>query len=203
MAPTTIDAEPAPVALDLEKTALIVIDMQRDSLEPGGFGETPGNDVSRLAVAVDPCRAVLRRRAPRQTRPAGDNRKPPAVIAIHCHSTVMELSESGGEERRVATMFSKTAANNRNHAGEKSGDRADERHVAIKVDSVNWKMFILGGAIACVAALQPTVELFEPSTVRSVVFVGGIFAIVAGLRLRRRFNCFIDRKVQGIIAQFK
>jgi nicotinamidase-related amidase len=55
----TIAAEPEPVALDLAKTALIIIDMQRDFLEPGGFGETLGNDVSRLAAAVEPCRKVL------------------------------------------------------------------------------------------------------------------------------------------------
>jgi nicotinamidase-related amidase len=33
--------------------------MQRDFLEPGGFGETLGNDVSLLGAAVGPCKAVL------------------------------------------------------------------------------------------------------------------------------------------------
>jgi len=59
MSETLIDAEPEPIAVDLDHTALIIIDMQRDFLEPGGFGETLGNDVWRLAAAVEPCRAVL------------------------------------------------------------------------------------------------------------------------------------------------
>jgi biuret amidohydrolase len=59
MTMTRIDAEPEPVAIDLDRTALVIIDMQRDFLERGGFGETLGNDVSRLAAAVGPCRAVL------------------------------------------------------------------------------------------------------------------------------------------------
>ena len=54
-----IDAEPEPLPIDLAKTALVMIDMQRDFLEPGGFGETLGNDVSLLARAITPCRALL------------------------------------------------------------------------------------------------------------------------------------------------
>jgi nicotinamidase-related amidase len=54
-----LEAEPGPIALDLGRTALVIIDMQRDFLEAGGFGETLGNDVSRLAAAVEPCRRVL------------------------------------------------------------------------------------------------------------------------------------------------
>jgi biuret amidohydrolase len=54
-----IAAEPYPFPLSPERCALLIIDMQRDFLEPGGFGETLGNDVSRLAAAVEPCRAVL------------------------------------------------------------------------------------------------------------------------------------------------
>jgi biuret amidohydrolase len=55
----TVDAEPAPIAITLERTAVVIIDMQRDFLEPGGFGETLGNDVSLLNAAVAPCKALL------------------------------------------------------------------------------------------------------------------------------------------------
>ena len=57
--PGVIDAEPEPIKLDWSTTALVIIDMQRDFMEPGGFGETLGNDVSQLARAVKPIGAVL------------------------------------------------------------------------------------------------------------------------------------------------
>ena len=59
MAQTIIDAEPEPISVDFARAAIVVIDMQRDFLEPGGFGETLGNDVSLLARAVEPCRRLL------------------------------------------------------------------------------------------------------------------------------------------------
>ena len=59
MTVATIEAEPTPQSIDLDKTALVIIDMQRDFLEPGGFGAALGNNVTRLQAAVEPCRAVL------------------------------------------------------------------------------------------------------------------------------------------------
>lgn len=57
----TIDAQPQPITVDPARTALLVIDMQRDFLEPGGFGETLGNDVTLLSAAIVPCKALLDR----------------------------------------------------------------------------------------------------------------------------------------------
>lgn len=54
-----IPARPHPLSVDLTRAALVIIDMQRDFLEPGGFGAALGNDVSLLAAAVAPCRSVL------------------------------------------------------------------------------------------------------------------------------------------------
>ena len=52
-------AQPFPYDFDLQKTALVLIDMQRDFIEPGGFGETLGNDVSLLEAIVPATKTVL------------------------------------------------------------------------------------------------------------------------------------------------
>jgi nicotinamidase-related amidase len=59
MATAKIDAQPAPLTVETSRTALIIIDMQRDFLEPGGFGEALGNDVSQLRKTVAPLRELL------------------------------------------------------------------------------------------------------------------------------------------------
>ena len=43
----------------LQHTALLVIDMQRDFLESGGFGEALGNDISRLQQIVPTVKRIL------------------------------------------------------------------------------------------------------------------------------------------------
>lgn len=59
IAPLTLDAQPFAFTFRLAHTALVIIDMQRDFIEPGGFGETLGNDVSLLAAIVPACARVL------------------------------------------------------------------------------------------------------------------------------------------------
>ncbi|MGU3501541.1 cysteine hydrolase family protein [Mycobacterium sp. C31M] len=56
---TPVPATPGPFDLVAEKTALIIIDMQRDFLLPGGFGESLGNDVDQLLKVVPPLAALI------------------------------------------------------------------------------------------------------------------------------------------------
>jgi nicotinamidase-related amidase len=59
MTTVAVPAAPTPFTLTAGQTALIVIDMQRDFLLPGGFGESLGNDVDQLLKVVPPLAALL------------------------------------------------------------------------------------------------------------------------------------------------
>jgi biuret amidohydrolase len=59
MAVIEVSALPGPFLFEPENVALIVIDMQRDFIEPGGFGEMLGNDVSTLTAAIEPVARLL------------------------------------------------------------------------------------------------------------------------------------------------
>lgn len=54
-----VSAKPYEFSLDLSKSALLIIDMQRDFVEPGGFGEALGNDVTQLHSSIKPLKALL------------------------------------------------------------------------------------------------------------------------------------------------
>jgi biuret amidohydrolase len=55
----SVEAEPYVYEFSPAHTALLIIDMQRDFLEPGGFGEMLGNDVSHLRRTIEPNRQLL------------------------------------------------------------------------------------------------------------------------------------------------
>jgi nicotinamidase-related amidase len=57
--PQTVKAEPYAFAFDPRTVALVIIDMQRDFVDGGGFGEALGNDVALLRKAVPPTQRVL------------------------------------------------------------------------------------------------------------------------------------------------
>ncbi|BFU45557.1 cysteine hydrolase family protein [Krasilnikovia sp. MM14-A1004] len=57
----TVEAQPSAFTFTPDSAALLVIDMQRDFLEPGGFGESLGNDVSQLRRTIAPLSAFLTR----------------------------------------------------------------------------------------------------------------------------------------------
>ena len=54
-----VTAVPDNFAFDPERTALVVIDMQRDFIEPGGFGAALGNDVTPLAAIIPAVQQLL------------------------------------------------------------------------------------------------------------------------------------------------
>ena len=55
----SVAAEPGAISVDPGLTAVVMIDMQRDFLEPGGFADSLGNDLSQLTRVIAPCRALL------------------------------------------------------------------------------------------------------------------------------------------------
>jgi biuret amidohydrolase len=55
----TVRAEPYEYEFVPAHCALLIIDMQRDFLEPGGFGEMLGNDVSQLRRTIEPNKKLL------------------------------------------------------------------------------------------------------------------------------------------------
>jgi biuret amidohydrolase len=54
-----VPAEPYEFEADFDSTALLMIDFQRDFVEPGGFGEQLGNDVSLLRAAIPAAKKIL------------------------------------------------------------------------------------------------------------------------------------------------
>lgn len=73
---TSIDAQPFPFAFDPAVTALVVIDMQRDFAEPGGFGASLGNDVGRIQMIVPTVKRLIQ-----GFRDAGL----PVIHTMECH----------------------------------------------------------------------------------------------------------------------
>ncbi|HHV37975.1 MAG TPA: cysteine hydrolase [Tepidimicrobium sp.] len=59
MAEYIVKAKPYEYEFDLDKTALIIIDMQRDFCASGGFGEKLGNDITPTRAIIEPLQRVL------------------------------------------------------------------------------------------------------------------------------------------------
>lgn len=59
MTTLTLPAQPFAFTCAVERTALVIIDMQRDFVEPGGFGASLGNDVSLLRAIIPTVQRVL------------------------------------------------------------------------------------------------------------------------------------------------
>ncbi|RUU95851.1 cysteine hydrolase [Mesorhizobium sp. M6A.T.Cr.TU.017.01.1.1] len=83
-----IDALPFPFAFEPEAMALVVIDMQRDFAEPGGFGASLGNDVGRVVAIVPTVKRLIE-----GFRAAGL----PVIHTMECHRS--DLSDLPSAKR--------------------------------------------------------------------------------------------------------
>src|SRR3954465_8038741 len=91
-----VDAQPGPFSFEKDSTALVVIDMQRDFLLPGGFGESLGNDVSQLRRTIEPLAALLAAwRAP--ARPVTHPREGPLPDLSDCPPAKLARGAIGQE----------------------------------------------------------------------------------------------------------
>ena len=91
----TVAAAPFDYALAPDRTALVVIDMQRDFVEPGGFGASLGNDVTRLHSAIEPIAKLLE---------AWRERGWPVLHTRECHQPDLSDCPPAKRERGEPTL---------------------------------------------------------------------------------------------------
>eukprot|EP00529_Nitzschia_sp_RCC80_P001438 CAMPEP_0113512564 /NCGR_PEP_ID=MMETSP0014_2-20120614/39404_1 /TAXON_ID=2857 /ORGANISM="Nitzschia sp." /LENGTH=237 /DNA_ID=CAMNT_0000408925 /DNA_START=226 /DNA_END=935 /DNA_ORIENTATION=- /assembly_acc=CAM_ASM_000159 len=84
--PVTLAMKPYDATIDLDKTALIIIDMQEDFIKPGGFGDKLGNDVAKLEKAVGPCQNVLQAARGRRQKDDDDDKKKKNGLRLIIHT---------------------------------------------------------------------------------------------------------------------
>ncbi len=55
----TVKAVPQPILVDLERTALLVVDMQNAFVHRGGYFDLVGQDITSIQRIIDPCRKII------------------------------------------------------------------------------------------------------------------------------------------------
>ncbi|NEQ25122.1 MAG: cysteine hydrolase [Microcoleus sp. SIO2G3] len=93
---TMISAQPYDYELPaFNQIALVLIDMQRDFLEPGGFGDALGNDVSRLQAIVPTLKILLDRFRELQL---------PIIHTLECHQPDLSDCPPSKRDRGNGTL---------------------------------------------------------------------------------------------------
>ena len=89
----TVAAQPFDFTFPLERTALLIIDMQRDFVEPGGFGASLGNDVGLLQAIIPTVQRVLDEIKAMNTVKMSTNHSPIFADANHDALFCLEMWE--------------------------------------------------------------------------------------------------------------
>ena len=76
-----VAAAPFAYRFDPARTALVVIDMQRDFIEPGGFGETLGNDLTPVREIVPTVAELIELSAPAAGRSSTPAKATPLILS--------------------------------------------------------------------------------------------------------------------------
>ena len=87
----SVKAEPYEFEFEARTTALVMIDFQRDFVDPGGFGEALGNDV-----------ALLRRAVPRPSRFSRSPARPVCSSFTRARAIVPTWPTARPRRRRAA-----------------------------------------------------------------------------------------------------
>jgi len=130
----TIPALPYPYSLptSLKHVALIIIDMQRDFMELGGFGDALGNDVSRLQAIIPALQSLLATFRELQL---------PIIHTIECHDP--DLSDCPPSKR------------NRGDGALKIGDTGPMGRILVRGEAGN-------GTIPALAPAEGELVIYKP-----------------------------------------
>jgi biuret amidohydrolase len=166
-------------AVDYQHTALLVIDMQRDFLDPEGYAARAGVDVARLRSTIAPVQALLAMARSRGMRVIFTREGHRSDLS-DCPPAKLARSRAAGAEIGSAGPLGRLLVR-----GERGHDMVDEMHVAANetvIDKPGYSAFhqtdldqiLRTGGIHTLIVCGVTTEVCVHSTVRAATDLGYI-----------------------------